>query len=238
MKIVFLAKTSYLCREIRHVLSLNEKENTMAKYIKKEMPDLRGTGSTQAYYRMKTWRKLEHDEFVKRCHSMHGAFERGLIDGVLTVVCEQLAYELGNGFSVKINGLGTFNAKLGLSEDKEMDGFEEGTTKRNATSIKVTGVSFRADKEMVKTVDGHCSLERGGETRLRQTRFSPAERLEMARQYLAQNGFMHVADYASLTDLSYSTASRELLRLVSDPSSGIISRGHKSSKVYLLSQQS
>ena len=31
----------------------------MAQYVKKEMADLRGTGSTGAYYRLKTWRKLE-----------------------------------------------------------------------------------------------------------------------------------------------------------------------------------
>ena len=210
----------------------------MAQYIKKEMADLHGKGSTGAYYRLKTWRKLEFDEFVNRCHNLHGAFGRSVIEGVVMAVCEHLAYELGNGYCVKIKGLGTFNARLGVRKDKEMDGFEEETTKRNAKIIEVTGVSFRADKELVREIDRNCDLERGGEERLRNPKFSAEERIERARQYLHQKGFMRVFNYASLTGLSYSTASRELRRIASDPSTGIISRGSKSSKLYLLAPES
>ena len=210
----------------------------MAKYIKKEMPDLRGNGTTKAYYRMKTWNRLEYDEFLKRFHSMHRAFEKGIIDGVLTAFDEQLAYELGNGYSVKIAGLGTFSTKLGVSEDKEMDDFGEGTTKRNASSIKVTGVSFRTDKELVRGINRNCDLERGGEDRLRKSKFTEAERIEKAHQFLQENGFMRIPDYVKLTGLSYSTASRELLRFAADPSTGIVSQGRKSSKLYLLSTES
>ena len=206
----------------------------MAQYIKKEMPDLRGTGSSGAYYRLKTWRKLEFDEFVKRCHNLHGAYGRSVIEGVVMAVCEHLAYELGNGYCVRINGLGTFNAKLGVRKDKDMDGFEEGTSKRNAKSIEVTGVSFRADKELIREIDRNCDLERGGEDRLHKSKFTEEERIEKARQFLRQNGYMRVSDYVSLTGLSYTTASRELRRLASNPSTGIISQGRKSSKLYLL----
>lgn len=210
----------------------------MAQYVKKEMADLRGTGSTGAYYRLKTWRKLEFDEFVKRCHNLHGAFGKSVIEGVVMAVCEHLAYELGNGYCVKIDGLGTFNAKLGVRKDKEMDGFEEGTTKRNAKSIEVTGVSFRADKGLIQEIDRNCDLERGGEDRLRKSKFTEEERIEKARQYLRQNGYMRVFNYASLSGLSYTTASRELRRIASDPSTGIISQGRKSSKLYLLAPES
>ena len=210
----------------------------MAKYIKKEMVDLRGTGDTKAYYRLKTWRKLEHDEFVERCQSLYGrAFSKGMIEGVMSAVCEQLAYEIANGYSVKIDGLGTFGAKLGVRDDKEMDSFEEDTTKRNAQSIKVKGVSFRADKDFVKEVNWKCDLERGGEERLYKPKYSLEERIERARQYLRQHGFMRVTDYASLTGLSNTTASRELRRISTDPASGIISRGRKSAKLYLLAPE-
>ena len=168
-----------------------------AKYIKKEIADLNGKGTTQAYYRLKTWRKLDSEEFAERCHSLHPSFSKGLISGVLDAVVDQLAYEISNGFSVKIDGLGTFSAKLGVRKDKEMDNFETGSKKLNAKSIEVTGVS-----------------------------------IEKARQYLKKNGFMRVNDYAILTGLSYSTASRELRRLATDPTSGITSQG--SSKLYVL----
>jgi predicted histone-like DNA-binding protein len=209
----------------------------MAQYIKKEMPDLNGTGEKKAYYKLKTWRKLDFNEFVKRCSSLHRTYSRSVIEGVVIAVCEHLTYEISNGYSVKIDGLGTFTAKLGVREDKEMDDFEEGTTKRNAKSIEVTGVKFRADKNLVWEIDRNCDLERGGEERLRKPKYSPEERIVRARQYIRDKGFMHVDEYARLTGLSYSTASRELRRIASDPSSSIISQGRKSGKVYVLAKE-
>ena len=44
----------------------------------------------------------------------------------MDAVIEQLAYEIFNGYSVKIDGLGTFSAKLGVRKDKEMDSFDDG----------------------------------------------------------------------------------------------------------------
>ena len=209
----------------------------MAQYIKKEMPDMSGTGQQKAYYKLKTWRKLDFDEFVKRCSSIHRAYGKSVIEGVVAAVCEHLAYEIANGYSVKIEGLGTFNAKLGVRKDMEMDNFEEDSTKRNAKSIEVTGVLFRADKELIKEIDQNCDLERGGEERLKKPQMTQKERIEKARKFIQKNGFMHVDEYASLTGLSYSTASRELRNIVADPVSDIISQGNKSGKLYLLAKK-
>ena len=208
----------------------------MPQYIKKEMPDMSGTGEKKAYYKLKTWRTLDSDEFVKRCSSIHRAYGKSVIQGVLTAVCEHLAYEISNGYSVKIDGLGTFTAKLGVRKDKEMESFEEGSTKRNALSIEVQGVLFRADKNLISEIDRNCDLERGGEERLRKPKTTLEQRTEKARQFLRKNAFMHVDEYASLTGLSYSTASRELRKIASDPTSGITSQGRKSGKLYLLAK--
>ena len=208
----------------------------MPQYIKKEMPDMSGTGEKKAYYKLKTWRKLDSDEFVKRCSSIHRAYGKSVIQGVMTAVCEHLAYEISNGYSVKIDGLGTFTAKLGVRKDKEMESFEEGSTKRNALSIEVQGVLFRADKNLISEIDRNCDLERGGEERLRKPKTTLEQRTEKARQFLRKNAFMHVDEYASLTGLSYSTASRELRKIASDPTSGITSQGRKSGKLYLLAK--
>lgn len=208
----------------------------MPQYIKKEMPDMSGTGEKKAYYKLKTWRKLDSDEFVKRCSSIHRAYGKSVIQGVITAVCEHLAYEISNGYSVKIDGLGTFTAKLGVRKDKEMESFEEGSTKRNALSIEVQGVLFRADKNLISEIDRNCDLERGGEERLRKPKTTLEQRTEKARQFLRKNAFMHVDEYASLTGLSYSTASRELRKIASDPTSGITSQGRKSGKLYLLAK--
>ena len=55
----------------------------MAQYIKKEMPDMSGTGEQKAYYKLKTWRRLDFDEFVKRCSSIHRAYGKSVIEGVV-----------------------------------------------------------------------------------------------------------------------------------------------------------
>lgn len=207
-----------------------------AKYIKKEIADLNNIGSTMVYYRMKRRETLELEDFIKRCHRFNGMFPTSVLQGAIMIVCEQLADELSKGFNVKIDGLGTFHAKLGLNDynpGRKMDSFEEGTRKLNAASLGVTGVGFRADKELVRAVAVKCKLERGGEDRLRKSKYTKEERIERAIQYLRKAGFMHVKDYAALNGLSYTTAYRELNRgLVG--SATITSRGSKSARIYFL----
>lgn len=210
----------------------------MAKYIKKEIVDLNGKGTTQAYYRMKTWRKLETEEFVKRCHDLNGAFSESILKGALAALTQQLAYELANGYSVKLDGLGVFNAKIGLCKDKEQDDFSEDGTRRNAASLQVTGVSLKVDKELVKAINKDCDLERGDDERLSRQTYTLEQRIERARDFIRKNGYMRSYEYAQLNGLAKSTASRELIRITSDPRSGIRSEGSKSSKLYLLDNQS
>lgn len=207
----------------------------MAKYIKQEMADLHGTGKTQAYYRMQVERNMDFEEFVERC-TMHGGMQRGAIVGVLAHVCHELALQMADGYSVTIDGLGTFKPRLGLRPDKEQDAFEEGQQQRNVLSIGVSGVNYRADKELVSMTDDHCHLERGGASRLRHSAYAPEERLAMARQYLSEHPLMRTADYAALTGQSLTTATRELNRLSHDPASGIAAQGRRSAKVYVLRQ--
>ena len=208
----------------------------MAQYIKKEIVDLNGSGSTKAYYKLKTWRKLDFDEFVERCQSINKVYSKGLLKGVLMAFSEHLAYEISNGYSVKIDGLGVFTAKLGVRKDKEMDGFEDGTSKRNAKSIEVKGVSFKADKDLIREIERNCDLERGGEERLSKPKLSKEARIKRARQFLKDNRYMRVSEYATITGLAYSTAARELCDIASDSSTGIISQGRKSGKLYLLAE--
>ena len=209
----------------------------MAKYIKKEIADLNGTGSTQVYYRMKRGETLSFADFIHQCHFYHQLCSPATIQAVMIAVCEQLSTELAKGNNVRIDGLGTFHAKLGLNNytpGRVMDTFEEGTTKRNAASLGVTGVGYKADKEFVRNVACKCKLERGGEDRLRKSKYTKAERIERAIQFLRREGFMHVKDYARLNGLSYSTAYRELNNGLVGESAVITSRGSKSARIYYL----
>ena len=205
----------------------------MAKYIKQEMPNMNGTDEPQVYYRLKTDRNISSKEFVKNISRNGSATDRGEIESILIRIADGLAELLGNGYSVTLNGIGTFKAGLGLKADKEMDTFDGDEAKRNARSLQLTNINFRADKTLIKEANQRCKLERAGESRLRQSPYSKEERLQLALEYLDKNGAMHIADYMELTGLSRTTATLELKAFRQDPTSGITFVGRGSSKVYV-----
>ena len=205
----------------------------MAKYIKQEMNDLSGKGEEKVYYRLQTERNISFNELTQQIEEHHGMMNRGLVKNVMTHVVDTMAELLGNGYSVTIDGLGTFKASIGLGEDKVMDTFEGDETKRNARSLRVTGINYRADKELIKNSNRHCKLERAGESRLHRTPYSKEERLKMALQFLEENGAMRVAQYVELTGISRTKATLELKEFSEDVSSGITTLGRGSAKVYI-----
>ena len=205
----------------------------MAKYIKQEMIDLTGKGEEKIYYRLQTERNIGFDELAQEIELRHGIMNRGLVKNVMTHVVDAMAELLGKGHSVSIDGLGTFRASLGLKEEKEMDTFDCDETKRNARSLRLTGISYRADKELVKNANRHCKLERAGEARLHHSPYSKEERLKLALQYLEKHGAMRVVDYMHMTKLSRTKATLELKEFRQDASSGITFIGRGSAKVYV-----
>lgn len=204
----------------------------IAKYIKQEIADLNGTGHTQAYYKMKTT-PMDFEEFVELC-CHEGAMPRDAIKGVLTLVSEKLALCMAEGRTVKIDGIGTFTAKLGIRGDKLPDAFELGERRHNAAAIEVKGVAYRADNELVENCRDKCQLESAGVSRLRKPKTTIEERTEKARQYLREHMLMRVDDYAWLTGLARTSASIELRRIADDPTSGITYTGSRSQKFYKL----
>ena len=205
----------------------------MAKYIKQEMVDLSGKGEVKIYYRLQTERNIDFAELAQQIEQHHGLMNRGLIKNVMSYVVDEMAELLGKGYSVSIDGLGTFRASIGLEEDKEMDTFDGDDTKRNARSLRLTGINYRADKDLIKKANRHCKLERAGESRLHHTPYSKEERLKLAQQYLEEHGAMRVVEYMELTGLSRTKATLELKEFRQDASTGITFLGRGSSKVYV-----
>ena len=205
----------------------------MAKYIKQEMVDLSGKGEEKIYYRLQTERNIDFAELAQQIEQHHGLMNRGLIKNVMSHVVDEMAELLGKGYSVSIDGLGTFRASIGLEEDKEMDTFDGDDTKRNARSLRLTGINYRADKDLIKKANRHCKLERAGESRLHHTPYSKEERLKLAQQYLEEHGAMRVVEYMEQTGLSRTKATLELKEFRQDASTGITFLGRGSSKVYV-----
>ena len=214
---------------------LKHQQDMYAKYIKQEISDLNGTGLTQAFYKMKL-KPMSFRQFTELCHR-EGKIDESQLLGVISLVSEKLALCMAEGYSVKLDGIGTFSAKLGVRDDRLPDAFEPGEASLNAKSIEVNGVAFKADKDLVLNTDSKCTLVRGGESRLKKSPYTLEERIQRASQYLRTHYFMKVSDYMRLTGLSRSTATRELCRLDANPEVPITSQGRKSQKIYMLSRE-
>ena len=205
----------------------------MAKYIKQEMTDLSGKGEEKVYYRLQSERNIDFEELADHVGRHNGMMSRGLIVNVMEHVVDVMAELLGEGHSVTIDGLGTFKASIGLEKDKEMDTFDGDESKRNARSLRLTGINYRADKVLIREANRHCKLERAGEARLHHSPYSKEERLKLALQYLEEHGAMRVVEYMELTGLSRTKAAMELKEFRQDLSSGITFIGRGSAKVYV-----
>ena len=205
----------------------------MAKYIKQELPDLQQTGEQKVYYRLKTNRNIDTPEFVRSLSHAFNGMKEGDIIRVLMATADHLGELLGEGYSVTLNGIGNFKATIGLEEDKELDTLDGNETKRNARSLQLKGVNYRADKELIKKASQHCKLEREGIARIHRSPYSKEERLTLALEYLEKHGAMKVANYMELTGLSRTAATLELQEFRRDITSGIDSIGRGSAKVYV-----
>ena len=219
----------------------------MAEYIKQEMCDLNGTGEKPVYYRMKIQRNMDMEDFVERITYPGSGLSRGSVIQVMTTVAEHLAYCMAEGQSVTLDGIGTFTPRLGVAydkfddpelrlgvvKDKEIDSLDGDEPKRNARSIEVNGINYRADKELVRETNLRCNLRRGGISRVWKSPFTEEERRTRALDYLHEHPFLRIQDYMAITGLKRSSANRELLRLSSDPASGLTISGYGSHRVYV-----
>ena len=209
----------------------------MAKFIKREMPDLNKDGNPKVYYKMETYRNYDGKDFVKYMVDTSIGISASMVEAVLLQTTERLANLLGMGYTVTIDGIGTFSTKLGPCKGKEVEDLEATKGKRNAASVEVTGVNLRVDKELVKKINRSCNLERSGEQRIQKSPYTEAQRLERAKKYLEKHGQMTILAYSYIAKLSKSSAHRELHKFVKDPSSGITYTGRGPTRVFVLRKE-
>ena len=209
----------------------------MAKFIKREMPDLNKDGNPKVYYKMETYRNYDGKDFVKYMVDTSIGISASMVEAVLLQTTERLANLLGMGYTVTIDVIGTFSTKLGPCKGKEVEDLEATKGKRNAASVEVTGVNLRVDKELVKKINRSCNLERSGEQRIQKSPYTEAQRLERAKKYLEKHGQMTILAYSYIAKLSKSSAHRELHKFVKDPSSGITYTGRGPTRVFVLQKE-
>ncbi len=206
----------------------------MAKYEIKELPKMHGSEETVLYPKLKHIRMIGDKEFVERMAKEPGGATAAMTENVLSAAASLLSRLLSEGYSVKLKGIGTFKASLGMKKDKQYETEDE---KHNARSIKVDKITFKADKSLVSKTDSSCHLERGGVQRIRCVTTTLEERLAIAHNYLNTNPNMTVNDYAAITGLNKTAASRELRKLRSTEGSGITVQGQRPHLIYVKSQE-
>ena len=108
---------------------------TMAKYIKQEMPDLNGTGEKKCYYRLAKSRNISTKEFLNII-ARHEMLNVGILEHALSGIADNLAELLAEGYSIKLDGIGTFQATLGVKETKEMDTIDGDEQKEMLRALK------------------------------------------------------------------------------------------------------
>jgi len=207
----------------------------MAKYIKQEMADIQGTGKNKCFYRLQTSGNLSSKELTTRIAQSGSGLSEGTVAHVLQTLTHEMARAMADGYSVSVDGLGTFKASIGVRDDKEMDTIDGDEPKHNATSLQVTGINYRADKELIRDTDSHCHLTRGEVRELCRSPYTKEERLELTLDFLNDptHPFMRLDDYVVLTGLSKSVASKELIEFRENAETGITTAGRGSNKLYI-----
>ena len=191
----------------------------MTKYIKQEMNDLDGKGKKRSYYRLQTIRNLSGEEFIEMMAGRHAGVNPAMVKQVFYQAAEDMAFYMAMGYTVTIDGIGTFKPTLGMRRGKKMEQLDEEGAKRNAQSIRVNGVNFRADKKLIRRTDYECELERGETKRISRSPYSKEERLKLAQAYLETHPYMRVNDYVILSKLGKASATKELREFSKNPNS-------------------
>ena len=206
----------------------------MAEYYYQEMNDVHGDGVRRGYYKMRTYRQASTEDLLDFMERNGARVSRGTALLVLEELQSALVHYLALGHSVHIDQLGSMRVSLGVAKDKEVESAEEDAEHRNARSVEVRSVIFRPDKGLCQRINQAARLERGRTRRPKPSPYSLEERVERARQFIEGRGMMRVGEYAALTGLSRSAASREIQTLLHDPSGAFTTYGRGTQRVIVL----
>lgn len=206
----------------------------MAKFIMRPLNTAAQGEEKKLYPHLVKTGNATLDELARKI-SASSTFTAGDMKGVVAALAREIAWAAAQGSTVKIDGLGSFRATLGLKGDSEAE-LADSTTRRNAASIKFNGLNFRPSRDLLAEINKHGHLERlmPGKTDGKADRLTPEQRIERARQFLTEHPWMRVKDYADMCHLSNTTASKELHILAGKEDSFLDTAGRGSHKVYIL----
>lgn len=202
------------------------------------MPTGMGNGSEgKQFPKMQVYTEFDYNKVVELVHTNSPAFSEATIRGVLDTLAVVMKSYLPMGHTMKIDNLGVFSLSLEFADNEaDADYQQEGTKaepKKKYHHVRVKGVNFKVDKKLVDDINKENSFERTNGNPTSHSPYTLEERLQRALNHIDKHGFISLQEYANLNELSYSTASRELSKLVADSQSGIKAKGAGSHKVWV-----
>ena len=216
----------------------------MPNYVLQEMSEEMGDGKKKVYPRMQTYSLHDFDTVVRHMHEYSGSFSEGAIRGVLDALVTTMKSWMPMGHSIKIDGLGVFSLTLGFDTStpseatatkKQKSGNADEELKTKYRHVCIKGIRFKPDPQLLRQMNKEATFERTetGVVVPRKTSDSRDERIRKALAIIDKQGYMTLSDYAIATSQSRSTASKDLHQLVSDPTSGLVTHGSHSHKVWI-----
>jgi len=210
----------------------------MANYVIKEMPTGMGNGKKgRLFPKMQVYTEFDYDKVVELIHTNSPAFSQATVRGVLDTLAVVMKSYLPLGHTMKIDNLGVFSLSLEFADNEtdspDLQVMQESSSKKKYHHVRVKGVNFKVDKKLVADINKENSFERTTANPTSPSPYSLEERLQRALTHIDKHGFITLQEYANLNHLNYSTASRELAKLVLDPNSGIKAKGAASHKVWV-----
>ena len=211
----------------------------MPKYILQELPGEMTDGKKIVFPKMQTYTLHDYETVIQHMRDYAGSFSEGTIRGVFEALVSVMESWMPMGHNIKIDGLGVFSLTLGFDESSPSEKAALKNTDDNPKTkyrhVCIKGINFKPDQKLLQALNKEATFERGEvEAQVPQkTKLSLEERLARAKAIIEKNGFMTLYDYANATHQSRSVASKDLRQIVSDPTSGITTRGSHSHKVWV-----
>lgn len=172
---------------------------------------LRRDEEPRTFPKLETYNAFGNEKMIERI-----ALESGLQEGVVMAVLDALPKALKNilleGHTCKLDGIGTFSLSLAYDENKE---------------VTINKLNLKIDAEFIKELRKEAEFERVQQEVVTVTPSKGCinEHAALAYKWLETHPFITLQEYANLTGVALSTASRELKAICHNPDYGISSKG-------------
>ena len=206
----------------------------MPKYKLQEMYDVRQTGERRVYPKLDAYRLLDAEEFIEKMHSYDRAISPSVIRAVLMNLSDTLKRMLSQGYTVKVDELGTFSLSLDFDDDKPKV-MQQADDKMAYRHVTVKNVNFKVAPSLLKDLRYETELERemSGVKVIKKQLFTLEQRIERALAVIERDGFIGLTDYAAINNLSRTSASQELKQICANPEGPLDTKGRGSHKVWV-----